>query len=95
VARKIFLHLYMLRVPMMILLLLSLALPAAFGTSMFISAFNDVEEHEQHCRSLEIRRRPHYCVSRCVSRRQLSTWRSQRLKPAATNCDRRLLACRS
>ena len=32
------------------------------------STFNDMEEHGRHRKSLEVRRRQRYCVSRCVSR---------------------------
>jgi hypothetical protein len=33
-----------------------------------VTAFNDMEQHGRHRKSLEVRRRQRYCVSRCVSR---------------------------
>jgi hypothetical protein len=38
--------------------------PAAFA----VTAFNDIEEHRRHCKSLEVHHSQRYCVSRCVSR---------------------------
>jgi hypothetical protein len=35
--------------------------------------FKDMEEHGRHPKSLEVRRRPRYCVSPCAPRRFLST----------------------
>jgi hypothetical protein len=46
-----------------------------------VTAFNDMEEHGRHCKSLEVRRRQRYCVSRCVSRGLLPTMGDRRVTP--------------
>ncbi len=38
-----------------------------------IGTFNDMEEHGRHRKSLEVRARQRYCVSRCVSRERSAT----------------------
>jgi len=47
-----------------------------------------MEEHGRHCKSLEVRRRQRYCVSRCVSRRLLSTLPDRRVISALPVQDR-------
>jgi hypothetical protein len=40
---------------------------ASAATELVTSTFKDIKEHGRHCKSLEVRRRQRYCVSRCVS----------------------------